>query len=129
VKVPEEDFDFSENLAKFNKSELTSKAEDSEQKEGADGTSKYAKDEFFDMMSCEALEKLSLGGNTLEPRKSFQEQRKLDMETFGGLARDFRGRGRNRWGQRGRGRGRGGYGMGYGGYNRDGYGGGYRSRY
>ena len=93
------------------------------QKEGADGTSKYAKDEFFDMMSCEALEKLSLGGNTLEPRKSFQEQRKLDMETFGGLARDFRGRGRNRWGQRGRGRGRGGYGMGYGGYNRDGYGG------
>ena len=31
VKVPEEDFDFSENLAKFNKSELTSKAEDSEQ--------------------------------------------------------------------------------------------------
>lgn len=74
------------------------------------------------MMSCEALEKLSLGGNTLEPRKSFQEQRKLDMETFGGLARDFRGRGRNRWGPRGRGRGRGGYGMG--GYG--GYGGGYR---
>jgi len=31
VKVPDEDFDFSENLAKFNKSELTSKADDSEQ--------------------------------------------------------------------------------------------------
>ena len=31
MKVPDEDFDFSENLAKFNKSELTSKAEESEQ--------------------------------------------------------------------------------------------------
>lgn len=126
VKVPNEDFNFSENLAKFNKSELTNKATDeSDQKEGGgasgDTTLKYAKDEFFDMMSCEALEKLSMGGNTLEPRKSFQEQRKLDVETFGGIARDFRSRGRNRWGQRGgRGRGRGsygggGYGMGYGG--------------
>lgn len=128
VKVPDEDFDFSENLAKFNKSELTSKAEDSEQAEGSEGATKYAKDDFFDMMSCEALEKLSLGGNTLEPRKSFQEQRKLDMETFGGLAKDFRGRGRSRWGNRGRGRGPGRYG----GYNRDGYGYGgygYRNRY
>eukprot|EP00210_Caulerpa_lentillifera_P008886 g8478.t1 len=132
VKIPTEDFDFSENLAKFNKSELTSKAgggggggEDSEQKEGGgDSASKYAKDEFFDMMSCEALEKLSMGGNTLEPRKSFQEQRKLDMETFGGIAKDFRSRGRNRWGQRGgRGRGHGSYGGGGGGYGM-GYGGG-----
>lgn len=136
VKVPTEDFNFSENLAKFNKSELTSKnAEESDQKEGAgttgDSTSKYAKDEFFDMMSCEALEKLSMGGNTLEPRKSFQEQRKLDMETFGGIAREFRGRGRNRWGHRGgRGRGYGGYGgggYGGGGYGM-GYGGGYNYR-
>lgn len=31
VKVPDEDFDFTENLAKFNKSELTSKAENVEQ--------------------------------------------------------------------------------------------------
>eukprot|EP00210_Caulerpa_lentillifera_P006767 g6466.t1 len=131
VKIPTEDFNFSENLAKFNKSELTSKAaEESDQKEGGGGgtdtTSKYAKDDFFDMMSCEALEKLSMGGNTLEPRKSFQEQRKLDMETFGGIARDFRGRGRNRWGQKGgRGRGRGGYGGG--GYGM-GYNGGYSYR-
>lgn len=41
-------------------------------KEGDTPANKYDKVEFFDHMSCEALEKLSLAGNTLEPRKSFQ---------------------------------------------------------
>lgn len=66
----------------------------------------YAKDEFFDTMSCEALEKL--GGSNQEGRRSFAEQRKVDQETFGGLASNMNRRGR--WGSRnmrGRGRGRG----------------------
>ncbi|GMH42978.1 hypothetical protein BSKO_10900 [Bryopsis sp. KO-2023] len=161
VTVPREDFDFAENLTKFNKDDVAKAVKDTEGEtenaatetpEGGDNasvpTGKYAKDEFFDTMSCEALEKMNLGGNTNEPRRTFAEQRKVDLETFGGLARDFRGRGRGRWGGRGRGRGYGGgggynnyggggygYGGGYGNYGGGGgggygggYGGGFRGR-
>ena len=56
----------------------------------------YAKDEFFETMSCEALEKLS--GSNQEGRRTFAEQRKVDQETFGGLAGNMNRRGR--WGSR-----------------------------
>jgi hypothetical protein len=98
----------------------------------------YSKDDFFDSLSCEALERLKVahddggprahdgggggggnpsaggggggggGGGHGAPRSRFAEQRKLDIETFGGtgIAR------RNNYGRgRGRGRGRGGRGV------------------
>mmetsp|Transcript_38559 Transcript_38559/g.114536 ORF Transcript_38559/g.114536 Transcript_38559/m.114536 type:complete len:136 (-) Transcript_38559:2168-2575(-) len=53
---------------------------------------KYKKDDFFDMLSCDALER--------SERKPMSEQRRVDMETFGGLGPNY--------GQHGHGRGRGG---------------------
>lgn len=72
---------------------------------------KYKKDDFFDQLSCEALDR--------NERKPLSEQRRIDMETFGGL-----GAVRHNWG--GRGRGRGGYQSGTGGHHQGGGGGGYQ---
>ena len=69
------------------------------------------KDDFFDQLSCEALERLNVGaGGTgqpgqpgkLPPRTRFAEQRKLDIETFGGTGiarRNNYGRGHGRRGR------------------------------
>ncbi|CAD7704016.1 unnamed protein product, partial [Ostreobium quekettii] len=109
VPVPNEDFNFEEQNAKFKKDDVAKEEAGSDVPKGT-----YAKDEFFDTMSCEALEKL--GGANQDGRRSFAEQRKVDVETFGGMASSMNRRGR--WGSRGtrgRGRGRGrGYGRGRG---------------
>ncbi|CAD7701404.1 unnamed protein product [Ostreobium quekettii] len=109
VPVPNEDFNFEEQNAKFKKDDVAKEEAGSDVPKGT-----YAKDEFFDTMSCEALEKL--GGANQEGRRSFAEQRKVDVETFGGVASNMNRRGR--WGSRGmrgQGRGRGrGYGRGRG---------------
>lgn len=60
----------------------------------------YEKDDFFDMMSCEALERLSLveaNKSNARAGKSFSEQRKIDKETFGASSYN-----RSRAGGRGR---------------------------
>eukprot|EP00878_Enallax_costatus_P027411 GHUV01029510.1.p1 GENE.GHUV01029510.1~~GHUV01029510.1.p1 ORF type:complete len:124 (-),score=43.48 GHUV01029510.1:487-858(-) len=67
----------------------------------------YVKDDFFDMVSCEALEKMAAyeqGGGM--GRRNLHEQRQVDIETFGGLG----GVQHRHFHHRGRGRGRGGYG-------------------
>jgi protein LSM14 len=43
----------------------------------------YKKDDFFDMLSCEALG--TSGANVSEYRSKAAEQKRIDMETFGGL--------------------------------------------
>mmetsp|Transcript_12655 Transcript_12655/g.27389 ORF Transcript_12655/g.27389 Transcript_12655/m.27389 type:complete len:406 (-) Transcript_12655:400-1617(-) len=98
IPVPQEDFDFDSMFKKFNKDDL--KKEVVEKVVEKDKV--YQKDEFFDLISCEALER--------NQRTTLQEQRKIDMETFGGL-----GGLRHNYG-RGRGRGHGGRGYGNGGY-------------
>eukprot|EP01025_Chloroclados_australasicus_P026050 TRINITY_DN2589_c0_g2_i2.p1 TRINITY_DN2589_c0_g2~~TRINITY_DN2589_c0_g2_i2.p1 ORF type:complete len:388 (+),score=66.52 TRINITY_DN2589_c0_g2_i2:1084-2247(+) len=113
IPVPKEDFDFQQALDKFNKDEIKKEMGDQSVKEM---DQVYKKDDFFDEISCEALEKQAAeqaGGMNEDVRRKMQEQRKLDMETFGGVggARYGRGRGRGR----GRGGGRGTYGGGRGG--------------
>jgi len=79
------------------------------EKETAPTDKVYEKDDFFDQLSCEALERLSVGGggpreSKPPPRARFAEQRKLDIKTFGGTGiarRNNFGRGRGRRGGRG----------------------------
>lgn len=78
------------------------------QSESAPNEKVYEKDDFFDQLSCEALERLNVGGeggpqqSRPPPRARFAEQRKLDIETFGGTGiarRNNFGRGRGRRGR------------------------------
>ncbi|XP_024183715.1 protein decapping 5 [Rosa chinensis] len=119
-----EDFDFTAMNEKFNKDEVwgdlgkSNKAlEDGgesqdEEDVGAspcdDTKNVYVKDDFFDSLSCDALDRGSHNG-----RPKFSEQMKKDTETFGYSPRHRGGRG-GRWNGRG-GRWNGGYhGSGYG---------------
>ncbi|XP_065880192.1 protein decapping 5 isoform X2 [Euphorbia lathyris] len=124
-----EDFDFTAMNEKFNKDEVwghlgksnRSLAKDKEdgmasdeddlQDEEDDELTKpvYNKDDFFDTLSCNALDHNSQNG-----RPKFSEQMKIDTETFGDFPRYRGGRG-GRGPPRGGGRSRGGYyGRGYG---------------
>ena len=80
------------------------------EKESAPSEKVYEKDDFFDKLSCEALERLNVGGDGAGPgqtgklplRTRFAEQRKLDIETFGGTGiarRNNYGRGHGRRGR------------------------------
>ena len=57
---------------KFNKEEL-------KESENAPIAQKYVKDDFFDTMSCEALEKASTNNMQKDRRGLYADQRKLDM--------------------------------------------------
>ncbi|KAL9226564.1 hypothetical protein vseg_002361 [Gypsophila vaccaria] len=123
-----EDFDFEAMNEKFKKDEVwghlgksVSKDDDGldvEDEEdidvpAADKKPVYKKDDFFDTLSCNALDR--------NGRTRFSEQMKLDTETFGDISRNrgYRGGrgpgygGRSRGGYQGRG-----YGYGYGGRGR-----------
>ncbi|XP_011077375.1 protein decapping 5 [Sesamum indicum] len=131
-----EDFDFTAMNEKFKKDEVwghlgKSNRSQSNDKEGnGDGSDEedpqgedeaelprieikpvYKKDEFFDSLSCNALD-----NNPNHGRTRYSEQMKLDTETFGEFSRYRGGRG-GRGPGRGGGRFRGSYhGRGYGGY-------------
>ncbi|XP_059299816.1 protein decapping 5-like [Lycium ferocissimum] len=111
VKRFSEDFDFEAMNEKFNKKEVweflgrSNKAEsvdgigyekemddsDAEDETG-DGSAKhdykpvYCKDDFFDSLSCHTLDRES-------GKVKFSEQRKIDVETFGEIQKNQRGRG------------------------------------
>ncbi|KAI7845446.1 hypothetical protein COHA_000996 [Chlorella ohadii] len=117
IKELTEAFDFEEALKRFNKDEIVKEAEEEHvavaPKEGA-----YVKDDFFDQLSCDTLERLHLQeeGEREDWRAKMAAQRKVDVETFGGMGvsrnRNYRyGRGRGRGYGRGRGGGRGGRGQ------------------
>ncbi|KAK9904875.1 hypothetical protein WJX75_004412 [Coccomyxa subellipsoidea] len=104
VPVPREDFNFEEAFQKFKKEEV--KPEVVKEVEAPKET--YKQDDFFDSLSCEALERagISEGSRPEKPqaRTRFAEQRKVDIETFGGTGiarRNNYGRGRGRGGRRG----------------------------
>ncbi|KAL7260591.1 hypothetical protein ACSBR1_006285 [Camellia fascicularis] len=142
-----EDFDFMAMNEKFKKDEVwghLGKSNKSHKEGGGNGSDEddyqdednaelvkfemkpnYNKDDFFDSLSCNALDHDSNNGRT-----RFSEQMKIDTETFGDFSRYRGGRGGRGPGRGGRFRGsyygRGGYGHGYGhGY---GYGYGYVGR-
>ncbi|KAL8531611.1 hypothetical protein ACS0TY_008272 [Phlomoides rotata] len=135
-----EDFDFMAMNEKFKKDEVwghlgkSNKKDKDGNESGSDehelqdeedaevpkveATSVYNKDDFFDSLSCNALDNGQNNGRT-----RYSEQMKLDTETFGEFSRYRGGRG-GRGPGRGGGRytgsyhGRGGYGYGYGGRGR-----------
>lgn len=119
--VPAADFDFAAALSKFKKEDVQQETDQGATNEATDAAApsavKYEKDDFFDELSCEALERMKLaeaveeGGRPMfNGRARAAEQRKVDMETFGEV---HQGRGFGGW--RGRGRGRGYRGRGDGG--------------
>ncbi|OMO94693.1 hypothetical protein COLO4_16202 [Corchorus olitorius] len=129
-----EEFDFTAMNEKFNKDEVwghlgksnraQEEADDLQNEDGV-GSSKgekpvYVKDDFFDSLSCDALDGSRNG------RTRFSEQMRRDTETFGDFSRHRGGRGgrgpyyggRARGSYHGRGYGYGGRGRGYGMANR-----------
>lgn len=109
-----DDFDFESMNARFDKVKLAEEVKSGkEEPAGENGVEAKVKEEaltlpanvepynktksFFDSISCDALDRLSEQEDKNKPRKSFQEQRRLDEETFGrgSGGRGGRGRGGN----------------------------------
>ncbi|KAI8642683.1 Scd6-like Sm domain-containing protein [Parasitella parasitica] len=110
--IPNSEFDFEASNAKFDKSEVVKKNgeandEESEEVEIPQSDEFYDKtSSFFDNISCESKERNEQSQRN-EPRRShFQEERKLNVETFGQTTVDqsryrnnYRGRGGYRGGR------------------------------
>lgn len=101
VSVPNEEFDFEAELEKFDKQKLLEEAGHALSQEQV-----YKKDDFFDTLSCDALERQN---GTADRQNRRAMQRRTDVATFGSAA----GRGRSTRGRRGRGGHHGGRGGGY----------------
>lgn len=113
-KTPQEEFDFQSKLAEFTKDEPEDANPDDDAGDTTEPPKSYDKDDFFDTISCDALDKQQGVDNRLRGAK----ERNLNTETFGAVAlntqrRRRRGGGRGGRGGRGRG-GRGGRGRGRG---------------
>lgn len=115
-ETPASDFDFESNLAEFDKAKISEgdfdekevlNGKEDEQEEGSNA---YTKDDFFDSISCDALDKR----DGIDNRLRGAAERSLNTETFGAVSlgngrrggrRNRRGRGGGRGSGRGRGRG------------------------
>ncbi|KAI9280512.1 Scd6-like Sm domain-containing protein [Sporodiniella umbellata] len=109
--IPSSEFDFAASNAKFDKHEMGETVDEEEVASASSPDGFYNKtSSFFDNISCESKERSEQRENVNEPRRNrFQEERKLNMETFGQATAD---QSRYRHTNRGRGgnyRGRGGY--------------------
>jgi len=91
LAIPTEEFDFQQQLEKFDKDKIVE-----EVKAQLEGKTVYQKDDFFDSLSCDALEQ----SNGTDRHQRMARQRRTDVATFGSAARQGGGRGR---GTRGRG--------------------------
>jgi protein LSM14 len=98
-ETPKNDFDFQSNLQDFEKED----AEDDEAGDNQDtaGVGSYEKDDFFDSISCDALDK----EQGIDKRIRGAQERNLNTETFGAVALNSQRRRKGRGGGRGRGRG------------------------
>ena len=96
LETPDKDFDFQSNLEHFQKED-----EDESDEAEIHDSSAYAKDDFFDSISCDALDKRDGVDNRLRG----SAERNLNTETFGAVA--LNSQRRRRYGGRGGGRGRG----------------------
>ncbi|KAK7203611.1 Scd6-like Sm domain-containing protein [Myxozyma melibiosi] len=121
-EVPASDFDFQENNAKFQKEAIAKEVSvEDEAEETAGGSENGAPEQFYNKASSffDNISSATKATDSVDGRMVRQEERKLNLETFGQASIDngrFRGRGRGRGRGFGYGRGRGGYGRG--GYNR-----------
>eukprot|EP00538_Stauroneis_constricta_P011465 CAMPEP_0119554644 /NCGR_PEP_ID=MMETSP1352-20130426/7068_1 /TAXON_ID=265584 /ORGANISM="Stauroneis constricta, Strain CCMP1120" /LENGTH=359 /DNA_ID=CAMNT_0007601259 /DNA_START=66 /DNA_END=1143 /DNA_ORIENTATION=+ len=78
VDAPKNDFDFESNLKQFKKSDEEESDEDAGDANG--GT--YEKDDFFDSISCDAMDRQ----NGVDNRLRGARERNLNTETFGAVA-------------------------------------------
>jgi len=110
IKVGE-DFDFESNLEKFENTKISADDEDEDDIQEEE-TNVYSAGDFFDSISCDAIDR----ANGVDNRLRGADERNLNLDTFGATSlgnnrRRYGGRGRGRGGRgRGRGRGRGGRG-------------------
>jgi protein LSM14 len=101
------DFDFQASLSTFDKAAVLTKVANDSAVQNKNNLNKYKKDDFFDSLSCDVLDREE-GRKT---RLNHQEERSLNQDTFGAIALQSTGyRSRNYGGRGGRGRGRGGRG-------------------
>ncbi|KAL3805072.1 hypothetical protein HJC23_003300 [Cyclotella cryptica] len=125
--IPEDaEFDFESNLAEFDKVEISSKdnhandgddTKENEEEINNSNNNVYSKNDFFDSISCDALDKQ----NGIDNRLRGAAERSLNLDTFGAVSLGHARRGGR--GRGGRGGGRGGRGA-RGGYRGRGSGGG-----
>ena len=77
TETPDSDFDFQSNLANFHKSD-----DEDDDDAGDDAGGNYEKDDFFDSISCDALDRQA----GIDNRLRGAQERNLNTETFGAVA-------------------------------------------
>lgn len=100
--TPGDDFDFETSLAEFNK-KTTIESDDEDNDDSNLNSNAYSKDDFFDSISCDAIDKQS----GIDNRLRGAAERSLNMDTFGAVSLGNGRRGGRRRGRRGPGGGRG----------------------
>jgi protein LSM14 len=100
LTIPNEEFDFQQSLTKFDKDKIAAEAK----KQIPSREEVYNKDDFFDSLSCEALERQNNANADRRSNGMRAKQRRTDVATFGYQPGEGRGRGRGTRGRGGRGR-------------------------
>lgn len=108
-ETPREEFDIQSKLAEFTKDKPAINESD-DAGDSLEPPKSYEKDDFFDSISCDSLDRQQGIDNRLRGAK----ERNLNTETFGAVALNSQRRRRRGGGRGGRGRGRGGRGRGRG---------------